>query len=45
MCTEPFFLRVIPDEVKPQMRQRFFTFFDEADLQVSWTSKSVVAVA
>ncbi|KAI5451703.1 hypothetical protein NCC49_001352 [Naganishia albida] len=26
---------VIPDEVKPQMRQRFFTFFDEADLQIA----------
>lgn len=28
---------VIPDELKPHMRQRFFTFFEEDDLQVRET--------
>lgn len=26
--------RMIPDELKPDMRQRFFQFFEEDDLQV-----------
>lgn len=25
---------MIPDELKPDMRQRFFLFFEEQDLQV-----------
>lgn len=33
--TEAACYRVIPDEIKPEMRQRFFTFFEEDNLQVS----------
>lgn len=27
--------RIVPDELKPEIRQRFFQFFDEGDYQVS----------
>jgi len=26
---------IVPDELKPEIRQRFFEFFDEGDYQVS----------
>jgi len=29
-------LRIVPDELKPEIRQRFFKFFDEEDYQVSY---------
>jgi hypothetical protein len=28
-------LRIVPDELKPEIRQRFFQFFDDEDYQVS----------